>query len=232
LLAAGLGRKLELGLSLGLILRQRGAGSAGLSAQNGPGLTPSAERDPRLSLAYALALGGQVWLKPRLALAVPLGDTTAYASSGAFTVAPALPLGWVHDRFAAAGELGLRLRPAVELGSVRWGSQAELGLGVSVDVLPNRWLAFAAEGFALASLIGSDTARASALGIESDVLVAEWLLSARSFPETGAPWSLALGAGGGVAASTQTTRGDVEHFIAPTSPGLRLLAEVRYAPAP
>jgi hypothetical protein len=231
-LAVGLGKNLELGLSLGVILHQSGAGPEGLTAQRSSALTPSAERDPRLSLSYTLALGRGLWLEPRLALGVPLGDATAYASSGAFSVAPALPLAFHHERFAAAAELGLRLRPAVELGTIRWGSQAQFGLGVSMDALQNRWLAFAIEGFALAPLIDSDTERARAVGVASRVVVVEWLLSARSFPVHEAPWSVALGAGGGLAASTQTVRGAEEHFVAPTSPGLRALAEIRYAPTP
>jgi hypothetical protein len=230
LLAVGLGHHFELGVALGMILYQRGAGGAGLDSQRGAPLPRAAVRDPRLSLAYFQQLGSSLAVKPRLELSVPLGDSDAYASSGAFGVAPALPLSWSAGPVAVGAELALRLRPAIELGSLRWGSQAGLGLGVAVDVLPERWLALAAEGFWLRSLIDDDSARAQALGVSSNVAVAEWLASARSHPERGAPWSVALGIGGGLPLSTQIARGETEHFTAPGSPRLRLLAEIRYAP--
>lgn len=230
LLAVGLGKQLELGVALAVILYQRGAGSAGLDTQRGAPVPSAAVRDPRLSLAFFQELTSSLALKPRIELSVPLGDGNAYASSGALSVAPALPFTWSAGRVALAAELGLRLRPAVELGSLRWGSQGGFGLGAAVDVLPRRWLALAAEGFWLGSLIDDDTARAKSLGVSSNVAVAEWLVSARSYPEQGAPWSIALGAGGGLPVSSQTNAGDSEHFTAPTSPRLRLLAEIRYAP--
>ena len=66
--------------------------------------------------------------------------------------------------------------------------------------------------------------------MEASYLPAEWLFSIRSHPEPGAAWSIALGAGAGLPLSRETWSGGSAQFLAPTSPSLRSLVEIRYAP--
>jgi OOP family OmpA-OmpF porin len=230
LLAAGLGHHFELGLSLSVVLRQSGTGSAGITSQRGDPLDPTATRDPRVSLAYAAALTPSLGVKPRLELALPLGNKSAYASAGSVVLAPALPIQWRLGPFAASAELALRLKQSVELGSLRWGSQAVTALGLSLEVLPRELVEIGAELMLLPSLGNASSARGAALGVETSLLPAEWLLSVRSRPRTDEPWTLALAAGAALALSSQSSATGEQRFVAPTGPGLRLLAEVRYTP--
>lgn len=230
LLAVGLGSDLELGLVLPVILHQRGTGSAGLTSQRADPLDPTATRDPRVSLAYAATLTRSLGVKPRLELGLPLGDRSAYASAGSVTFAPGLPVEWRLGPFAAGAELALRLRRSVELGSVRWGSQASSTLALSLDLLPNQGALLGVELFLLPSLVNASSARARALSVETRLLPAEWLVSLRTRPSADEPWTAALAAGAGLALSSESSPAGSQRFVAPTSPGLRLLAEVRYAP--
>lgn len=230
LLAFGLGRAFELGLSLPVILHQTGAGSAGLTSQNAGPLDASAERDPHASLAYAHQLAPGLGLKPRLELTLPFGNRAAYASAGNVVVAPAVPLEWQRGAFALALELGLRLRPSVALGTLRWGSAGSVVLGVSVELLSNELLALGGELFLLPMLGEASSERARAQAIETHLLPAEWLCSLRSRPVRDEPWTVALAAGAGLALSRSSSPAGEDRFLAPGSPGLRLLAAVRYTP--
>lgn len=230
LLAAGLGRHFELGLALSLMLRQSGTGSGGLTSQRSDPLEPTATRDPRVSLGYAAALSESLAFKPRIELALPLGSREGYASAGSVTFAPALPAEWRAGRFRTGAELALRLRRSVELGSVRWGSQGLAVLGLSLEVLPHELLLLGAELMALPSLVNANSARSHAFGVETRLLPAEWLVSLRSRPRADEPWTVALAAGAGLALSSASSSAGDERFVAPTSPGVRVLTEVRYAP--
>jgi hypothetical protein len=230
LLAFGLGRALELGLTLPVILHQTGAGAAGLTSQSGGPLDASAERDPHASLAYAHQFVTGLGVKPRLELTLPLGNRSAYASSGNVVVAPALPLEWQRGAFALGFELGLRLRPSVELGTLRWGSAGSIVLGLSVELLPSELLALSAESFLLPMLGEASSERARAQAIETLLLPAEWLCALHSRPIRDQPWTVALAAGAGLALSRSSSPAGEDRFLAPGSPGLRLLAAVRYAP--
>lgn len=230
LLAAGLGRHLELGLAISVILRQSGTGNGGLTSQRGEPLEPTATRDPRVSLGYAAALTDSLALKPRLELALPVGSRAAYASAGSVTFAPAIPVEWGFGPVITGAELGLRLRRSVELGSVRWGSQAVGTFGLSLELLPRDLVRLGAELTFLPSLVNGSSARAESFALETRLLPAEWLLSLRSRPKADEPWTLAVAAGAGLALSSQSSPSGSERFVAPTSPGLRLLAELRYAP--
>jgi hypothetical protein len=230
LISAGLGSGLELAMTLPLISYQRGAGVAALGAQRAAPIDRTAVRDPRASLGYAIALGAGFGVKPLLRLTLPLGDRESYASAGSLGVAPALPLEWHRDRWVAAALVGARLRPAVDFGAARWGSQAEFAAGVSFDVLGRERLRLGLEGWVLPSLVEATSARAREAGIDTTLFPAEWLGSLRASPGPRDPWSLSVGAGGGLALSTQSVSGVHGRFLAPTSPSLRLLIELRYAP--
>jgi hypothetical protein len=231
LLAAGLGNRFELGLALAVILRQSGTGSEGLTSQRGDSLDKAATRDPRLSLGYAAALTPSLGVKPRLELSLPLGNRSAYASTGSVVLAPAFPAQWRFGPATASAELALRLRRSVELGSIRWGSQAVTTLGLSLEVLPHELAVLGAELLLFPSLVDASSARAKTLALETRLLPAEWLLSVRSRPHADEPWTAALAAGAGLALSSDSSPAGERRFVAPTSPGLRVLAEVRYTPA-
>ncbi len=230
-LSIGLTTDLELGLSFPVVSRQTGAGSQGLTAQASAPLDPVAERDPRLSVARRLRLSESVNLKPRLELALPFGNRAAFASFGTTTFAPALPVHLKLGRFASVAEAGLRARAGVDLGSVHFGSQALFALGVSFEILSQQLLTLNAEAFLLPSLSQASSARGERAGIQTTLLPAEYLFSLRSRPQADAPWSVAVAAGGGLALSTEDSAVGTERFMAPTTPALRLLAEVRYAPS-
>lgn len=231
LLAFGLGRDLELGLALPVILHQTGAGSAGLTSQSAGPLDASAERDPHASLAYARELTTSLGIKPRLELTLPFGNRAAYASAGSVVLAPALPLEWQPGAFTLGFELAARLRPSVELGTLRWGSQGSVTLGLSLELLPHELLALSGELFLLPSLGEASSQRARAQAIETRLLPAEWLCSIRSRPAREEPWTVTLAAGAGLALSRSSSATGEDRFLAPTSPGLRLLAALRYAPS-
>lgn len=229
LLAVGLGKSLELGLALPVVLHQSGSGSQGITSQNGAALDGTGERDPRVSLSLGLHFGA-LRLKPRIGVALPLGSTDAYASAGAFTFAPAVPLAFRHGRFEHAVELGLRLRPSVEIGGVRVGSEATLAGGSSYAILRNELLVLCAEIFFLPSLVDNQAAKAKSFEANSTLLAAEYLISVRSRPSVHDPVTIALGAGSALALSRQSSPAGDERFVAPGGPAFRLLAEVRYAP--
>jgi hypothetical protein len=229
LLAIGLGNQLELGLALPVVLHQVGSGSQGITSQNGVPLDPSAERDPRVSVSMGL-LFGALRLKPHLTLGLPLGNRDGYASSGAFTFAPALPLALRHGRFEHAVEFGFRFRPSVEIGSVRLGSEASIAAGSSLALLADDFLVLAAEAFILPSLVDNRTARAKSFDAKSTLLAAEYVVSLRCRPSARERVTLAIGAGSALALSRQSSPVGDERFVAPGGPALRVLAEVRYTP--
>lgn len=230
LLAAGLGAGFELGLSLTSVLRQRGSGSAGITDQDGPELPRATERDPRLSAAYGVSLTPTFRLKPRLELALPLGDEAAYASEGAVLVAPGVSAEAELGRFAAGGLVAVRARRAVELGSLRWGSQAELALGAAVELLKAPRLTARLEAFALPSLVEATSRRARTLGISVTSIPAEWLASLGLQPDPEAPWFVSAGAGSGLALSAEEREGARFTSFGATTPAFRALLAVRYAP--
>ena len=229
LLTLGLGRGFEGSLTVPFISYQRGAGPEALDSQNGSALPHNAERDPSIGLAHAIVLAGNVGLKPRVELSLPLGSRDAYASSGGVGIYPSLPLVWSPGRFALAVELGLRLRPSAEIASVRMGSQALFALGASY-VAVRRYLLLGLEAYLLPSLLDNTSQRAAALGIETRVLQSEWLASARSLLDADESFSLTLAAGTSLPLSWEHSGSTSRHFVAPASPAARLMLELRYAP--
>lgn len=229
LLAIGLGGHLELGLALPVILRQTGSGSQGLTSQTAAPIESTAARDPRISLAAAFGNGG-IGIKPQVTFALPFGSTEAYASAGHVVIAPTLPVSLHHGRFEHALALGARFVPSVDIGSQRIGSQASVALGTSFDILGRELLALCAEGFISQSLAETQSERARLLGVKTRLVSAEYLVSLRSRPRSDEPWTIALGAGSAIAMARQSSAAGHETFVAPPGPGLRLVAEVRYAP--
>lgn len=228
LLEFGAGYGFSAGFVASLIAFQRGAGSGGIAAQRGDPLPRSAPRDPRLSLAYSQRLGATLLIEPRFELCLPLGDTEAYASSGALTAVPALALGARFGRFHVGVDAALRLRRSVELGTGRLASQAAVALGLSADLLESGALFVSGEAFALPALGSSTSRTGKRLGIESTWVPAEWLLSVGVRPESDVPWAVVAGAGSALALSSESSPGGSRTFAAPTSSPLRMLITLRY----
>lgn len=231
LLAAGLGYGVELGVTLTSVLHQRGSGSEGITSQRAAALASATERDVRLSVAYAAPAGAQFGLKPRFELSVPAGDESAYASEGTLVAAPGLSASAALGRFTLAGLLALRLRRAVELGPVRWGSQAELALAADALVLTRPNIAFTLETFALPSLGSATSRRGRSTDVSVTLIPAEWLASVRIQPDTAEPWFVSAGAGTGLALSAEERAGTRRALFAPTTPAFRGVLSVRYAPS-
>jgi OOP family OmpA-OmpF porin len=225
LLAFRVSPRLELGLATSTVLRQSGDGPGAIRSQSASSLPATAVRDPRLGLGFTLIDAPGAALSVRADVALPFGDRDAYASAGALTAAPSAAGCVEFGRVAFGAELGARLRPSVELGNVRQGSQLYAALGLSIALIPEFRLA--AELFALPGLVDSTSARARELGLGVRSLPAEWLASARWSPLPA--FSATLAGGSGLPLSTERGNATSERFLAPTSPAFRALIDLGYS---
>lgn len=225
LLSFGLSERLQLGLALITVLWQSGSGPAAVQSQTGPRIEQTAVRDPRVGIAVTLVDVPEAALSLRADVAAPLGDHDAFAGTGSFTFAPSATARVKTGAFIVGGELGARLRPTVELGNLRHGSQLYAAAGIAVSLLPELQLAI--EGFAFPSLIDSSSESAEKLGVSVRALPSEWLSSIRYTPRPRLTTTLAIGSG--LPSSSETRGGKREHFLGPTSPEFRALLDVGYA---
>jgi OmpA-OmpF porin, OOP family len=225
LLAFKLSPRLELGLATSTVLRQKGSGPGAIRSQAGASLPATAVRDPRLGLGLTLLDVPGVALSLRADVALPFGDRDAYASAGSLTAAPSATGRVEVGRVAFGAELGARLRPSVELGNVRQGSQLYAALGLSVALA--REFRLGAELFALPGLIDSTSARARELGLFVRSVPAEWLASARWSPLPA--FNATLAGGSGLPFSSERRGANSESFLGPTSPAFRALIDLGYS---
>jgi hypothetical protein len=209
--------RLELSLATPFVLHQTGAGAEGVTSQSAPPLTRTASADPRFGIGYAIANRDELALKAQAELSLPLGDRHLYAGEGSFVLAPSIAASLRIAPFFAGSQLGARIRRSVPLADASFGSQAVAALGVGVEILPREQLSFGVEAIALPSLVAQDRARGDAR-----LMPAEWLASLRSVPLTDPALILQLAGGTGLPLSG----GELDL----TSPRVRLLAAVRYAP--
>jgi OmpA-OmpF porin, OOP family len=225
LLAFRVSPRLELGFATSTVVRQKGSGPGAIRSQSAASLPATAVRDPRLGLGFTLIDVPGAALSLRADVALPFGDRDAYASAGALTAAPGAAGRVEVGRVAFGAELGARLRPSVELGNVRQGSQLYAALGLSVALVPEFRLG--AELFALPSLVNSTSARARELGLDVRSLPAEWLASARWSPLPA--FRATLAGGSGLPLSSQRQNSNSESFLGPTSPAFRALLDLGYS---
>jgi hypothetical protein len=204
------------------VLRQSGSGPGGLQSQSGASLPTSAVRDPRIGLSFAALWLPGFTLALRADVALPFGDLDAYASAGAMTGAPSAVARLEAGPVTVGAELGARLRPTIELGTLRQGSVLYAALGASVRLSPSLQLSL--EAFALPSLVESTSARARELGVEVRSLPAEWLGAVRFLPASRV--TLSLAAGCGLPLSTETVGSRSQWFFAATSPRFRGVLEL------
>ena len=225
LLAFGVGPRLELGLAWVTVLRQSGTGPNGIQSQSGVRLAATAVRDPRFGFGYVALDRDGLDVSLRADVALPFGDPDAYASAGAVTAAPSAVVRVEAGRVALGAELGARLRPSVELGSVRQGSQLYAAIALSVRLFAP--LRLSVEAFALPSLVDSTSARARDLGLSVRSLPAEWLASLRWAPLP--RFSAALAGGSGLPLSSEKRAGQSDAFLGSTSPEFRGLVDLGYS---
>ncbi len=217
-LRAGVGRELEVTLVLPAGLYQRGAGIKGVTHQSAPAVAEQSLHDPRLGFGLALPVASPVLsAKLRLELKLPLGNVDALAGEQSVVTSPSFALAARSGGWFAGLELGARLRRPTELLGSRVGSQALIALGTGYE-LPRPSLTFAAEAYALPSLVRSASA---------NYVPAEWLASARFAPQAAPELSFGVGGGSGLPFSSH----GAGSFFGFGVPLFRGLAFVRYTPA-
>lgn len=236
LLSIGVMPRLELNATLANLRVQSGSGVEGYTSQNGPPLSPTAVRDPRLGAGFSLIDDRRLGFaaKPRLEFSLPLGEQDKLAGEASFVAAPSLALELKRGRLLLGSEIGLRLREVSDFAGTRLGSQATIALGAGFDVLDRGLLAVLAEGWLMPSLASSDHDLPDGTKVR-DVLLApaEWQFSVRSELVE----SLALQLGGGTALPLSSERriapdgsSETEHFAGITAARFRVNLVVRYVP--
>lgn len=226
----GLGHGLGVTSELGFVPYQKGTGVEAVTAQQAPPLGSAAVRDPRIALHYAVlgrSPSDPVALSARLGLAPPFGDEALLAGGSGAAFLPGLTFEAEASRFAFGADASLRLRQAVDFGSVRKGSEAVLGIAGSARLLSSpRWLA-GIEAWVRPGLAGSpEGADPEALD-----LPAEWLLSTVLAWDPHGPFSLAAAGGSGLPLSKgRGGSGEAPSFAGVTAPSFRALVALRFTP--
>jgi len=228
----GLGDGFSVSAELPLVPYQTGTGTEGVTAQQAPPLGSAAVRDPRLGVAWT-ALGANpddaIALAARLELVPPLGDEDVLAGAAGTTLAPGIAFEAETGRFIFGSEASLRLRRAVDFGTVRKGSEAALGAGAALNVLSAPRLSVGLEAWIRPGLAGTPA------GADPDALdlPAEWLASSVFAWDPKGPFSLAAAGGSGLPLSKgSSASGDGEWFSGVTAPAFRALVALRFTPAP
>jgi hypothetical protein len=177
LFAAGLGYDLEFTSVMRLVVHQEGTGIGAARSRSDSNLAPTALRDPSFGFAYSLVGDrthtSRYGLKLRLDFSLPLGDSQSFASEPGSVAAPATTFQFRAGRFSAVADLGLRLRPAVTLADVRYGSQFSASTGLCIEAI-QRTLFVAAEAMAAPGLASAPT---SPSGTRAHWIPAEWALT-------------------------------------------------------
>lgn len=242
LLGYGVTDRLTLDMAMPIVAYQTGSGLSAISG--GPSLSTSSIRDMRIGLAYAILpqLRTSPWepsgaidlVRPRLLsltarvdATLPTADARQLSGEGAMVWSPSLAMDVRMGRLLVGAESGLRLRPTRQLSGSRIGSQLLVGLGISVDALSRDRLSFSAESRLLYTFAEQHDVTVAADGSQSSIpngkriIPMEWALSVRTAPVLGGDLSFLLSMGGGVPITGDSS---------PTSPSLRSLFVVRYAP--
>lgn len=231
-LGFGLPHALGVTFELPFVPYQEGAGAEAVTSQQAPPLGTAAVRDPRVGIGWT-ALGVDpseaFSLGTRLEVTLPAGNAALFAGSPGPTLAPAVTAELDAGRFVAGADLGLRLRKAVDFGTVRKGSEAVLGLGVAFEALASPLLSFGLEAWLRPGLAGRpDGVEASELD-----LPAEWLVQTTYAWDPKGPFSLTLGGGSGLPLSSSPgPNGETAHFSGVTAPAFRALLALRVTPRP
>ena len=226
----GLGRGFGVRVELPFVPYQKGTGVEGVTSQQAPPLASAAVRDPRIGLEYTVfgrTDDEPVALGARFELVAPLGDEALLAGARGTTFVPGLTLEALADRFAFAADASLRLRSAVDFGTVQKGSEAVLGAGASLRALSSPRLEFGLEAWLRPGLA---EAPADAAPDALD-LPAEWLASAVFGWDPEGAFSLAVAGGSALPLSKgPSPSGGTESFAGVTAPSFRALVALRFTP--
>ena len=226
----GLGAGFGLHAELPFVPYQNGTGVEGVTAQQAPPLGSAAVRDPRVGVAWtALGRGATdpVALAAHFEIAPPLGDEALLAGTRGTTFAPGVTFESEIDRFVFGADMSLRLRSAVDFGSVTKGSEAVLGAGASVGVFESPRLRVGLEAWVRPGLAGAPPAA----GSDALDLPAEWLLSSVFAWDSEGPFSLAAAGGSSLPVSSgPSPSGGADSFAGVTAPSFRALLALRFTP--
>ena len=226
----GLGHGFGVHAELPFVPYQTGTGVEGVTSQSAPPLGSAAVRDPRFGVTWT-ALGRDpreaIALAAHFELAPPLGNEELLAGTRGTTFAPGATLSFESGPLALAADAGLRLRGAVDFGTVRKGSEAVLGVGANVRVLSSPLLTFGIEAWIRPGVAGAPPDTPSS----SLDLPAEWLATSTFASDPESPLSLAVAAGSGIPLSrSPSPSGESESFAGVTAPTFRALAALRFTP--
>lgn len=232
---------LELTAIVPAAVYRSGTGLVGVTSQNGPALPMMALRDVRLGVAHDLLPSPRpdqrldVGLATRLDVALPTGESSAFAGERGPVVAPSVSFDLTSGLFFFGAQTGARLRRPVEIGGARLGTQLISSLGAGADVLPKDRLALGVEAWLLPTLLSQRrTLPDGTLVTSGELFPAEWMFSARTRVDDTV---LALGLGSAIPWSSETrkaTNGEesTTHFAGVTAPRFRAVVVIRYAPRP
>lgn len=231
LMAVGLGSRAQIGVAAPVVLVQDGAGVADLEG-SAELLPRSAVGDPRLGVTATVLSRERGADGPALAgrfeMSVPVGDETAFVSSGRPVYLPGLVYDHRIGRVHVGVDLRARLRNTRKLAGARIGSQLGATAGVMVDVLADDWLALGGEASLLGTVVEQqeltwDESRLERVAKPSEHLhlPAEWLVSVRSAGLLDGRLVTSLGGGSFIPTGSES---------AVTVPRFRFMLGIRYVP--
>jgi OmpA-OmpF porin, OOP family len=232
----GITRKLEFGAALPVTLGQSGSGLTPITGGES-GLKPTALRDIRFGLAYALLRSNAATtagsslldgfsVAARFFMSAPTAEGGGFAGETGAVFLPSISAEYRTRRFFAASELGLRLRSTTEFAGARVGSQGSAALGAGFDILPSDVLAAIAEIRVLPGFVKQSTLVQTSNGFSRELISAiaapaEWSVGVRSAPLFGGDLAFQLMGGSGIPLSSDAALG---------TPRFRFTLGIRYAP--
>jgi OmpA-OmpF porin, OOP family len=229
LFSYGLGERLEIGAALPFTAYRTGTGVSAIAAQHTAALAKAGLRDARVGATFALLFEpSPVDLAARLELALPTGESSAFAGDRGIVVVPRLSTEVGRGALFAAADVGARLRKTTDLVGTRVGTQLSFGLGAGIRFDKEDRYGVGIEAFALPTLTEQEQIVPAAHGVGgrteiaagSSLCPAEWMLSVRAAPLDPA-LSLVAGVGGPLSLCNASA----------TSPAFRMSLGLFYAPA-
>ena len=223
----GITDRLELAVAAPVTLYQDGSGLGSILG-NEEELRRSTMRDTRFGAAFSVIprprAGNQngFSLTGRFEFAVPIGESTAFASARTPTWIPSAVATFRRNRWQVGLEALGRFRGESQFANVRIGSQVGGALGTSFDILQDHLLTASAEAFVLYTLAQQAPPSNAPEGEAAPSHIpAEWIVSASSAPLLGGDVSFSIFGGGPIPFSSEA---------AFTTPRFRFGLSARYAP--
>ena len=219
----GLSSRLNFDVAAPMTLYQSGAGVGFLTGSDAV-LPRSASGDLRFGPSVSLIRGRAFNLAARVQVVAPTGSTDAFATFGSVTVAPGISAAYRYRAVQLGADIGARLRKSVEFADAVIGHQMTLGVGATIDLVPNALLTMGLEVFGLFGLEQQYTLGADATGRDDTggpLIPAEWLATFSTARALEGKLRMRVGMGGALPTGTGS---DV------TAPALRTVASVSFTP--